>query len=63
MKRIEATAKDDPARARELLAAVMAPANLTPGPDGCEIALTLRHETAALASGRPMLEQSCGGRI
>jgi hypothetical protein len=47
-------AAKSPARAREVLAGVIEPAVLTPGPDGYEVALTLKNETAALAGGRSL---------
>lgn len=63
VKRIDSIADAEPARAREALAALIEPATLTPGPEGYAIALTLKNEAAAIAGGRSMLEQSCGGRI
>jgi site-specific DNA recombinase len=63
LRQIETVAAKSPARAREVLAGVIEPATLTPGPDGYEIALTLKNETAAIAGGRTLLSDGCGGRI
>ena len=60
---IEKIARKAPAQAREVLAGVIGPAVLTPGPNGYEIALTLRNETAAIAGGRTLLSESCRGLL
>jgi hypothetical protein len=61
LEQVEKVAEKAPARAREVLAGVMEPVVLTPTPEGYEASLTLRNETAALAGGRTLLSESCGG--
>ncbi len=61
LQQVERVAAKSPARAREVLASVMDPVVLTPTPEGYEASLTLRNETAALAGGRTLLSESCGG--
>jgi site-specific DNA recombinase len=61
LREIETVAAKSPARAREVLAEVIEPATLTPGPDGYGISLTLKNETAAIAGGRTLLRVGCGG--
>ena len=63
LQKIETIAKASPSRAREVLAGVIEPATLTPGPDGYEISLVTKNETAAIAGGRTLLWVGCGGRI
>ena len=53
----------DAARAREVLASVIEPVVMKPTPEGYEVSLTFRNETAALAGGRTLLLASCRGRI
>jgi hypothetical protein len=61
LAQVEKVAERSPAQAREVLASVIEPVTLTPKPEGYEVSLTLRNETAALASGRTPLSESCGG--
>lgn len=51
------------AHGREVLATVIAPVVLMPGPYGYSISLTLQNGTADLAAGRPLLRKSCGGAM
>jgi hypothetical protein len=46
-----------------LAGVLLEPVVLKPTDDGYELSLSFRNETAALAGGRGLLWESCGGRI
>lgn len=63
LERVDELALKSRARARDVLATVIEPAVMVPGPDGYELQLSLKREAAALAAGdrSGLLSTSCGG--
>ena len=54
-------AASDPREGARVLADVVESIVLRPGPEGYEAEVTLRNTTAAIAGGRVLEKQSCGG--
>ena len=61
LEQVEKVAEKSPGRAPRGAGGREDPVTLTTAPEGYEVSLTLRNETAALAGGRSLFSDGCGG--